>query len=78
MKILLIVPNINSRDVMPCLSVATLKGFIKGKTKHEAKIADLAFHRKDWKNYIDKIIRAEKPDIIGFSVSIFCFTILPK
>ena len=71
MKVLLIVPNINSHDLMPCLSVATLKGFINEKTEHKAKIVDLVFHRKDWKKYLEKKIRDEKPDIIGLSVLSF-------
>ena len=71
MKILLIVPNINSYDVMPCLSVATLKGYINGKTKHEAKIVDLAFYRKFWKKYLVEKISKEKPDLIGLSVLSF-------
>jgi len=71
MKILLVVPNIKSYDVMPCLSVASIKGFIKEKTRHEAKIIDLIFNKKNWKNYISKRISEEKPDLIGFSVLSF-------
>ena len=71
MKILLIVPNIKSYDVMPCLSVAYLKGFINKKSRHEAKVIDLVFHKKNWENYISKRIVEEKPDLIGFSVLSF-------
>lgn len=71
MKALLIVPNTKSYDVMPSVSAATLKGFIKEKTKHEAKIIDLVFHKDEWKEYISKIIREEKPDLIGFTVLSF-------
>ena len=56
---------------MPSLSVATLKGFINEKTKHEAKILDLVFHKKHWKNYLEGKIQKEKPDIIGISVLSF-------
>ena len=71
MKILLVVPNIKSFDIMPSLSVASLKGFINEKTKHEAKIADLVFHKKIWKKYLKEKIRKEKPDLIGLSVLSF-------
>ena len=68
MKIILIVPNTKSYDVMPSLSVATLKGYIKEKTNHEVKIIDLVFHKNDWDKHIYKTIKEQKPDIIGFSV----------
>lgn len=71
MKILLIVPNIESFDPMPCLSVAYLKGFINSKKKHFANIVDLAFNRKNWQEYIKNKINLYKPDIIGFSVLSF-------
>lgn len=71
MKILLIVPNIKSHDPMPCLSVAYLKSYIKSKSKHDAIIVDLAFHKKNWKKHVLKKISIEKPDIIGFSVISF-------
>ena len=54
MKILLIVPNIESFDPMPCLSVAYLKGFLNSKKKHIATIVDLAFNRRNWKNMSSK------------------------
>jgi radical SAM superfamily enzyme YgiQ (UPF0313 family) len=71
MKVLLIVPNIKSYDVMPCLSVAYLKGFINNKTNHAATIVDFAYNKKDWKKYLLKKIEEEKPDLIGLSVLSF-------
>ncbi|KYK26272.1 hypothetical protein AYK20_09900 [Thermoplasmatales archaeon SG8-52-1] len=71
MKVILIVPNTKSFDVMPCLSVATLKGYIKERTKHKAKIIDLVFHKNDWKKHIHGIIDYEKPDLIGLSALSF-------
>lgn len=71
MKILFVVPNIKSNDIMPCLSLASLKAYINGKTKHEAKIIDLLNHKKDWKKYLLNQIRNEKPKIVGFSVLSF-------
>lgn len=71
MKILFIVPNIQSHDPMPCLSVAYLKSHINSKSKHDSKIFDLAFHKKNWKKYISEKIRVENPDVIGFSVLSF-------
>lgn len=73
MKVLLIVPNLYSHDFMPCLSVAYLKGFINEKTDHEAVVVDLVYHRKDWKEYLLRRIKEEKPDIIGPSVLSFNF-----
>jgi len=71
MKILLIEPNIKTYAFMPSMSLATLKGFLSKKTKHEAKIIDLVFHKKDWEKYLVEEIRKEKPDLIGLSVSSF-------
>ena len=71
MKVLLIVPNIKSYDIMPCLSTATLKGYINQKSKHKAKVADLVFHRSNWKEYLENIIINEKPDLIGISALSF-------
>ena len=71
MKILLIEPNMEEYALMPTLSLALLKGFIKDKTRHEAKVVDLVFHKKDWKKYLVKEIEREKPDIIGLSVLSF-------
>ena len=73
MKLILIVPNIKSYDVMPCLSVATLKAYINEKSNHEAKIIDLVFHRKYWKQYLKQRIIEEQPDLIGISVLSFNF-----
>ena len=67
MKTLLIVPNTKSYDVMPSVSASTLKAFIKEKTNHDAKIIDLVFHKKIWKEYITRKIKEEKPDLIGFT-----------
>ena len=71
MKVLLIVPNIRSYDIYPCVSVAALKGFISEKTSHQARIVDLVFHKKNWRQYISNIIQEEKPDLVGFSVLSF-------
>jgi radical SAM superfamily enzyme YgiQ (UPF0313 family) len=71
MRVLLIVPNMNSHDAMPSLSVAHLNGFINEKSNHVASIADLSYHKKDWKKYLLNKIKEEKPDLIGFSVLSF-------
>jgi radical SAM superfamily enzyme YgiQ (UPF0313 family) len=71
MKALLIEPNINLYALMPTMSLTHLKGFIKEKTRHEAKIIDLVFHKKDWKRHLIEEIRKEKPDLIGLSVLSF-------
>ena len=71
MKVLLIVPNIRSYDFMPCLSLAVLKGYINEKTRHDAEIVDLLSHKRDWERYLERKIRKEKPDLIGFSVLSF-------
>lgn len=69
MKVLLIVPNIvRIYNIMPSLSVASLKGYINNKTVHKAKIVDLVFYRKYWKKYLFKKINEEKPDLIGLTV----------
>ena len=71
MKILLIEPNIEGYVLMPTMSLAILKGQINKKTDHEAKIVDLIFNKKGWKNYLFKKIKKERPDLIGLSVLSF-------
>lgn len=71
MKILLIEPNIEGNILMPTMSLAMLKSFVNNKTKHRARIIDLTFHRKEWKDYLLKEIEKENPDIIGFSILSF-------
>lgn len=74
MKVLFIEPNIDGYALMPTMSLAIMKGFINEKTKHKAKIVDLIFHKKDWEDYLSKIISKEKPDLIGLSVLSFNYT----
>ena len=59
---------------MPTMSLAILKGQINKKTDHEAKIADLIFNKKNWRDYLFKKIKKERPDIIGVSVLSFNYT----
>ena len=74
MKILLIEPNIEGYVLMPTMSLAILKGYINQKTKHNAEIIDLAFHKKKWKESIYNKIVEERPDIIGLSVLTFNYS----
>ena len=71
MKLLLIEPNIEGYALMPTMSLAILKSFINNKTKHQAKIIDLIFHKKDWKEYLKEKLTKEKPDLIGMSILSF-------
>ncbi|MFZ5955040.1 MAG: B12-binding domain-containing radical SAM protein [Nanoarchaeota archaeon] len=71
MKVLLVEPNYEGYALMPTMSLAILKGFINQKTKHNAKIVDLVFHKKNWQEYLINQIRTEKPDLIGISVLSF-------
>jgi len=71
MKILLIEPNIEGYALMPTMSLAVLKSFINEKTTHSAKIIDLIFHKKDWKEHLRKAIQKQSPDLIGLSVLSF-------
>jgi len=71
MKLVLIEPNIEGYALMPTMSLAILKSFINNKTKHEAKIIDLIFNKKNWKEYLRNKLEQEKPDLIGISVMSF-------
>ncbi len=71
MKILLIVPNIEGRIGYPPYNVALLKTFIEARTKHEARIADLSFYKKNWRHYLKDEIDKEQFDLIGISVLSF-------
>ncbi|HWR27228.1 MAG TPA: radical SAM protein [Candidatus Thermoplasmatota archaeon] len=72
MKVLFIEPpSSTSTSMLPPISLPTLKGFIKTKTTHNAKILDLLFHGKDWQQRVLEEIKKEKPDLIGFSMLSF-------
>jgi radical SAM superfamily enzyme YgiQ (UPF0313 family) len=57
--------------MLPPISLPVLKGFVKNKTAHEAKILDLVFHGKDWQQHVLDEIKKERPDLIGFSILSF-------
>ena len=71
MKLLLIEPNIQGYALMPTMSLAVLKSYINEKSRHKAKIIDLIFHKKNWKEYLHEQIKKETPDLIGMSVLSF-------
>lgn len=73
MKVLLIEPNIEGYALMPTMSLAILKSYIN-QTGNEAKIVDLVFHKKDWKEYLLDKIRKFQPDLIGFSILSFNYS----
>lgn len=72
MKVLFIEPpSSTSISMLPPISLPVLKGFIKEKTVHEAKILDLVFHAADWQERVLEEIKKGKPDLIGFSMLSF-------
>lgn len=71
MKVLLIEPNIEGYALMPSMSLASLKAFVNERTKHKAVIADLIFHKKNWKEFLNRMLDKEKPDLVGISVLSF-------
>ena len=72
MKVLFIEPpSSTSISMLPPISLPVLKGFIKNKTTHEAKILDLVFHGEDWQVRVLEEIKKERPNLIGFSMLSF-------
>jgi len=72
MKVLFIEPpSTTSISMLPPISLPVLKGFVKSKTAHEAKILDLVFYGKDWQQHVLDEIKKERPDLIGFSILSF-------
>jgi anaerobic magnesium-protoporphyrin IX monomethyl ester cyclase len=72
MKVLFIEPPTStSISMLPPISLPVLKGFIKMRTTHEAKILDLVFHGDDWQQHVLDAIKKERPDLIGFSMLSF-------
>jgi len=71
MRVLLIEPNIEGYALMPSMALAMLKSFVNNKTKHEAKIVDFIFNKKNWKEYLIENIKKFNPDLIGFSIMSF-------
>lgn len=77
MKVLLIEPpSSTSISMLPPITLPILKGFMKNKTKHDAKILDLVFHKHDWQHLVLKEIQKEKPDLIGFSMLSFNYRLI--
>ncbi|MDO8528349.1 MAG: radical SAM protein [Nanoarchaeota archaeon] len=71
MKLVLIEPNIQGYALMPTMSLAILKSYINEKSRHNARVIDLIFHKKNWKEYLSEQIKELKPDLIGMSVLSF-------
>ncbi len=71
MKIILLEPNLEGLILMPSLSIAALESFVNEKTEHEAKVIDLSFQKKNWKDYLKHQIETIKPDLIGISILSF-------
>jgi anaerobic magnesium-protoporphyrin IX monomethyl ester cyclase len=77
MKILFIEPpSSTSISMLPPITLPVLKGFIKNKTHHKAKILDLVFHGKDWQQLVLEELKKDKPDLIGFSMLSFNYKII--
>jgi len=79
MKLMLIEPNFEGYVLMPTMSLAVLKGYVKNaKTKsginHEVKIVDLIFNKKNWEERVLNEIKTFNPDLIGISVLSFNYT----
>lgn len=72
MKVLFIEPPTStSISMLPPISLPVLKGFVKTRTTHNAKILDLVFHDEDWQQRVLDAIKKERPDLIGFSMLSF-------
>ncbi|MBL7147667.1 MAG: B12-binding domain-containing radical SAM protein [Nanoarchaeota archaeon] len=67
MKIQFINPTLGGDYSALDISICNLATFLNHRTKHEATICDLTFHRKDWQRHIHRSIIHNKPDIIGIS-----------
>jgi len=67
MKILFVNALLNGDFTSIDIGITQLATYINKKTQHSANIADLVFHRKNWKRHLKKCITKYKPDIIGMS-----------
>ena len=68
MKIALV--NCNTTDPITNIGLAYLISSLE--KKHSVKLVDLTFHPKDYLEYV-RLCLADKPDIVGFSVTSFTF-----
>ncbi|MFH0977831.1 MAG: radical SAM protein [Candidatus Woesearchaeota archaeon] len=68
MRLAIINPNLSGSISGLDMGVAYLATYIDERTKHQVKIIDLTFHRKDWKGHIRKEFRKFKPEVVGISV----------
>jgi anaerobic magnesium-protoporphyrin IX monomethyl ester cyclase len=74
MKVLLVEPNIEGYALMPTMSLAILKAYLNKETEHQAKIVDLVFHKKNWKEHLLREIKKENPELVGLSVLSFNYS----
>ncbi len=70
MKIALVNPNL-SGVVGQNIGLAYLISAVE--SKHTVKLLDLTFHARDYRAYLDAALKADRPEIIGFSVNSFNF-----
>lgn len=71
MKLLLIEPNIDGRVGEPPLNIALLKSFINDTSSHRAKILDLTFSKKNWKQKVMQELSETKYDLVGITCLTF-------
>jgi len=51
------------------ISITCLATYLNEKTNHSASILDFVFHRRTWKEHLERGIKKFKPDIIGMTTS---------
>ena len=71
MNLLLIAPNIDGRMGYPPINIALLQAFVNQYTDHNAYVADLTLHKKDWQQYVIKLVEEHDIHLCGLSVLSF-------
>lgn len=66
MKITIINPNLSGCPSILDIGLTYLATYINERSEHEAQILDFTFHRKNWKEHMQKHMQKHKPDVIGF------------
>lgn len=60
------------------ISICNIATYLNKRTKHDATICDLTFHRKKWQQHIHHSIIKDKPDMIGISSNTLYMTHIKK
>lgn len=71
MKVFFIYPNLRG-EFIPSIGLAYLMTVTQ--SSHDVSLIDPTFHRGNWQNYVERLVKRKKPDLIAASCLTFNFS----